>query len=159
MKNEAIIQKLKELGWDTKPEVTLTIALERWALVESTQYVGDWKDNRFVTNAQTNWKIAELEAPMSGEDVIFLLNEYELGELSSDCFGEIYLVHAEDGNMDCLETEWDTPLSEEDEEELNDSGEDVFSLSTNEESDWDFEVGSVRKLSIRVGIEEIDIEL
>jgi hypothetical protein len=159
MKNEAVIQKLKELGWDTVTAVTITIALERWALVESTRYEGEWEGNGFVTNAQTNWKIAELEAPMSGEDVIFLLNEYELGELSSDCFGEIYLVHAEDGNMDCMDTEWESPLSEEDEEKLNDSGEDVFSLSTKEEFDWDFEVGSVRRLSIRVGNEEIDIEL
>jgi hypothetical protein len=61
--------------------------------------------------------------------------------------------------MDCLDTEWDTPLSEEDEEELNDSGEDVFSLSTNEESDWDFQMGSVHKLSIRVGDEEIDLSV
>ncbi len=59
MKNEAVIQKLKELGWDTVMEVTVTIALERWALVESTRYEGEWEGNGFVTNAQTNWKIAE----------------------------------------------------------------------------------------------------
>lgn len=159
MKNEAVIEKLKELGWDTESQITLTIKLERWALTELARYVGEWEGNRFTTDAQTNWKIAEFEAPMSGEDLLFLLNEYELSEMDSECFGEIYLVHAEDGNMDCIDTEWETPLSEEDEERLNDSGEDIFSLSDIEECDWEFDSGSVIGLSIRVNDEEIDIEL
>ena len=29
MKNEAVIQKLKELGWDIKPEVTLNMYLTK----------------------------------------------------------------------------------------------------------------------------------
>lgn len=159
MKNEAVIQKLKELGWDNEPEVTLTIVLDRWALTELTRYQGEWNGNKFTTDAQTNWKLATFESVCSGEDVIFLLNNYELDELDSECFGEIELVHAEDGNMDCIDTEWERPLSEEEEVELGDSDEDVFSLSTNEEFDWQFDGGSVRRLSIRVGDEEIDIEL
>lgn len=159
MKNEAVIQKLKELGWDNEPEVTLTIVLDRWALTELTRYQGEWNGNKFTTDAQTNWKLATFESVCSGEDVIFLLNNYELDELDSECFGEIELVHAEDGNMDCIDTEWERPLSEEEEVELGDSDEDVFSLSTNEEFDWQFDGGSVRRLSIRVRDEEIDIEL
>jgi hypothetical protein len=124
-----------------------------------SRYEGEWEGNKFTTDAQTNWKLATFEGVMSGEDMVFLLNEYELSEMDSECFGEIYLVHAEDGNMDCIDTEWERPLSEEDEEKLNDSGEDVFSLSENEEFDWQFDGGSINRLSIRVRDEEIDIEL
>lgn len=159
MKNESVIEKLKELGWDTEPEVTLNIYLEKWALVESSRYEGEWNGNRFVTYAQTNWKRGTVESVMSGEQLIQLLSSEDITEMSSDSFPVSYVIEGEDGNTDCMETQWETPLTEEDEENLNDSEEDMFSLADSEEHEPDFEAGSVWKMVIRVGNEEIDIEL
>lgn len=159
MKNEAVIEKLKELGWDIEPEVTLNMYLEKWVLVESSRYEGEWNGNRFVTYAQTNWKRGTVESVMSGEQLIQLLSSEDITEMSSDSFPASYVIEGEDGNVDCMETQWETPLTEEDEEKLNDSEEDMFSLADSEEHEPDFEAGSVWKMVIRVGNEEIDIEL
>lgn len=159
MKNEAVIEKLKELGWDTESEVTLNMYLEKWALVESSRYEGEWNGNRFVTYAQTNWKRGTVESVMSGEQLIQLLSSEDITEMSSDSFPISYVIEGEDGNMDCMDTEWETPLTEEDEEKLNDSEEDMFSLADSEEHEPDFGMGSIWRMVIRVGNEEIDIEL
>jgi hypothetical protein len=157
MKNEAVIERLKELGWDTEPEITLNIHVEKWGLIESSRYVGEWEGNGFVTYAQTNWKRGIVESVMSGEEVIQLLGSEDVGQMSSDSFPMSYVIDGEDGNMDCLDTQWETPLSDEDVERLSDSEDDVFSLAISEEHEPDFEVGSVWKLVIKVGNKEIDI--
>jgi hypothetical protein len=157
MKNEAVIQKLKELGWDITPEVTLNMYLTKWALVESSRYEGEWNENRFVTHTQTNWKRGTVETTMNGGQLIELLNSEDITEMSSDSFPILYVTEGEDGNVDCMETQWETPLTEEDEDKLSDSEEDLFSLADSEEHEPDFEVGSVWKMVIRVGNEEIDI--
>jgi hypothetical protein len=157
MKNEAVIETLKELGWDNEPEVTLNIHVEKWALVESSRYVGEWEGNGFVTYAQTNWKRGIVESVMSGEDVIQLLSSENITEMGSHSFPMSYVIEGEDGNIDCLDTEWEMPLSDEDMERLSDSEDDVFSLAISEEHEPDFEVGSVWKLVIRLGNEEIDV--
>jgi hypothetical protein len=77
--------------------------------------------------------------------------------MSSDSFPILYVTEGEDGNVDCMETQWETPLTEEDEDKLSDSEEDLFSLADSEEHEPDFEAGSVWKMVIRVGNEEIDI--
>jgi hypothetical protein len=94
---------------------------------------------------------------MSGEQLIELLNSEDITEMSSDSFPILYVTEGEDGNVDCMETQWETPLTEEDEDKLSDSEEDLFSLADSEEHEPDFEVGSVWKMVIRVGNEEIDI--
>jgi hypothetical protein len=94
---------------------------------------------------------------MSGEQLIELLNSEDITEMSSDSFPILYVTEGEDGNVDCMETQWETPLTEEDEDKLSDSEEDLFSLADSEEHEPDFEAGSVWKMVIRVGNEEIDI--
>ena len=157
MKNEAVIQKLKELGWDTKPEVTLTIHLDKYSLTESSRYSGEWEGNRFVTYSQTEWKHSILESQINGEGLISLLAAEDLNEMSSDSFPLLYLVEANDGNMDCLETEWEKPLSDEDEEKLSESEDTVLTLADEEEHEPMFAEGSICKMVIRVCNEEIDL--
>lgn len=157
MKNEAIIQKLRELGWDNESEITLIIHLDKYSLTESSRYSGEWEGNRFVTYSQTEWKYSILESLTHGEGLISLLEAEDLNEMSSDSFLQLYLVEANDGNMDCLETQWEKPLSDEDEERLADSEDTVLSLADEEEHEPIFGGGSIYKMVIRVGDEEIDL--
>jgi hypothetical protein len=157
MKNEAIIQKLRELGWNNESEITLIIHLDKYSLTEYSRYSGEWEGNRFVTHSQTEWKHSILESLTHGEGLISLLEAEDLNEMSSDSFLQLYLIEANDGNMDCLDTQWENPLSDEDEERLADSEDTVLSLADNEEHEPVFTNGSIYKMVIRVGNDEIDL--
>lgn len=157
MKNEEVIDKIIELGWDTNSDVTLIFETKPWALTEYAIYKGEWEGNHFLTHAITNWKVGKLESKINGSNLLSILEEFYLDEMDSSLFENLDLIEAEDGNMDCLETNWETPLTDEEEERLSESEDDVFSLSNNMEYIPEWEHGGIYKITIRVGNEEVDL--
>lgn len=157
MKNEEVIEKIIQLGWDTADDVTLIFETKRWALTEYSVYSGEWEGNPFQTQAITNWKWGKLESKISGDKLLSILDEFDLSEIDSSLFDNLDLIEAEDGNMDCLETNWERPLTEDEEERLSESEDDVFSLSNDIKYVPEWENDGIGKLTIRVGNEEVDL--
>ncbi len=155
MKNKEIVEQLKKFPKDS--EVKLVLKLTKYALTEICYHSGTWNDKGFTLESQTNWKRSEVESEnFDLEELIELLSEKELKDLSSDDFGNLSLGEASDGGIDIDEIEWDEPLTEEEEDEVVPM--DLFSDSDINDSDLQFDAGSIWFMEIEVNGETFSIE-
>ncbi len=155
MKNKEIVEQLKKFPKDS--EVKLVLKLTKYALTEICYHSGTWNDKGFTLESQTNWKRSEVESEnFDLEELIELLSEKELKDLSSDDFGNLSLGEASDGGIDIDEIEWDEPLTEEEEDEVVPM--DLFSDSDINDSDLQFDAGSIWFMEIEVNGETFNIE-
>lgn len=155
MKNKTIVEELKKFPSDS--EVKLNLKLTKYALTEICYHSGTWNDKGFTLESQTNWRSSEVESEnFDLEELIELLSEKELNDMSSNDFGNLSLGEARDGSIDIDEIEWDEPLTEEEEDELVRM--DLFNDSDINDSDLQFDEGTIWFMEIEVNGEKFSIE-
>lgn len=152
-----IIEELKK-HIDTKENVQIVVNLQKWSLSETTEHYGEWNGKNFSMTAVCDWKRASLEAGMSLEDLIENLEECEgkVSNMSSGNFYDLTCHEMSDGDMDFPRIEWETELSEEEEEEVDYY--DLYMDSEINECEYEFDKGQVWSISVKVGNETFEIE-
>ncbi len=155
MKNKTIVEQLKKFPKDS--EVSIVLKLTKYSLTEICYHNGTWNDKNFTLESQTNWKRSEVESSnVDMEELIELLSKNDIGNLCSDDFSNLSLGDSFDGSIEIDEIEWDEPLTEEEKDEVVPM--DLFSDSDINDSDIQFDTGSIWFMEIDVNGEKFVIE-
>lgn len=155
MKNKTIVNQLKKLPKDS--EVNITMKLSKYSVTEICYHSGRWNEKGFYCESQTNWKHSEAESTnFELDELIELLSKKNIQELSSDDFGNLSLGDSTDGSIEVDEIEWEEPLTEEEKDEV--SPMDLYMNSDINDSDIQFDAGSIWFMEIDVNGEKFVIE-
>ncbi len=154
MKNEEAIKWLQQ--FESNDETNVTINFTKYALNETTYHTGTWNDKGFSMEAYCNWKRATMRVRPDVEDLTDLLSQYQLSELDSDNIGDLELWETSDGSIEFGDIEWDEPLTEEEEDELDKY--DLYWDSEIDECEYQFNAGEIWSLEIEVNGEKFIIE-
>lgn len=155
MKNKTIVEELQKFPKDTTASLNLKLA--KYSVLEICYHSGNWDGVTFSCESQTNWKHAQAESDFVDlEELITLLSEKTIEEMSSDDFQNLSLGDSTDGSIEVDEIEFDGNLTEEQRSEINPM--DLYMNSDINDSDVTFPENSIWCMEINVNGEKFTIE-
>ena len=148
MKNKRIVNQLKKFDENDAAKITLTMG--RKTLTEICYHRGDWNKKSFICDSVTSWRSAELfTEDMSVDEIIELFNNKNLNELQDTDFHGLSVIETNDGSTEIQNLEFEQPLSESEDEELNLM--DLHNFSEITDFQYEFEPGSIESIKIEIG--------
>jgi len=147
MKNEELIKKLEK---EYKPDQETSIELDfPHGIGETNYHRGTWRGHDFTCTSNIEWKRGRLKTDyMSVSDLVDLLRDKDMSEISSDDLQDLNLVETQDGSTDVTDIEWDGEPTEEELEELNVM--DLYSDSEITDCEYDFAAGMIGTMTVQI---------
>lgn len=154
----AFINKLKNL--DENSVIEIRFDSKKWSINEKSIVTGEWKENEYTLHADVLQKNAYLMWEKSLCEIINLLEKNELGELNNDNCKSLYLNSSDGSDINVIKIEWDSSLTDEEEEqfkeEFGDDGSQLY-YDGDLEVELYFETGAI--IGIRVITDEKEFHL
>jgi hypothetical protein len=154
MKNKEAIEWLKQFKSDEQTDVTINFT--KYALNETTYHTGEWSGKGFSMESYCNWKRGTMKIRPDVEDLIEILSENELSEIDDTNLPDLELHETSDGSIEFGDIEWDEPLTEDEEDELNKH--DLYWDSEISDCEYQFGKGEIWSFEIEVNGEKHIIE-
>jgi hypothetical protein len=149
MKNKQTVEELKKLNLEDPTKVT--IIFSKKSLSEINYVNGTWEGKNYFCETSTLWRSAELfTEEMNVQELINLLKKKNISEIDETDFSDLQLVESSDGSTEVYDIEWDTPLTEE-EEEIAPSGMDMYWDGDITDCDYQFAPNGIHELKIECG--------
>lgn len=149
-----IIRELKD--YMNVDSLTITLSFGRKCLNETLYVSGSWEGNGYSISADINWRSGELKTTeMDVFQLVKLLRNKNIMEMTHKDFSGLELIETTDGDTSFYDLEWDSTLTEE-EQELAPSEWDMYNQGDINDSWYEFD-GGIDSLTIEVGDYSITI--
>lgn len=147
MKNEKLVEQLEN---EYKPDDDTSVELDfPYGIGETNYHRGTWRGFPFTCTSSIGWKRGRLKTDqMSVSDLIDLLKEKDLSEMSSEDFQYLELVETQNGSTDVTDIEWEETPAEEDLDEFDPM--DLYNDSDITDCEYEFGPGMVGTLTARI---------
>jgi hypothetical protein len=143
-----IIRELKD--YMNNDSLKITLSFGKRCLSETCYVSGEWEGKNYSTTMITDWRSGELKTTeMDVFELVKLLRNKNISEMSNKDFSGLELVETRDGNNSFQDTEWDEPLTEEEQDEAP-SEWDMYNQGEINDSFYEFD-GGIDSLTIEVG--------
>jgi hypothetical protein len=136
--------------------LTITLSFGRKCLTETLYVSGGWEGNSYSISADINWRSGELKTTeMDVFQLVKLIRNKNITEMTHEDFSGLELIETRDGDTSFYDLEWDSPLTEE-EQELAPSEWDMYNQGEINDSWYEFN-GGIDSITIEVGDYSITI--
>jgi hypothetical protein len=143
-----IIRDLKD--YMNNDSLIITLSFGKRCLSETCYVSGEWEGKNYSTTMITDWRSGELKTTeMNVFELVKLLRNKNISDMNDKDFNGLELVETRDGNNSFQDTEWDEPLTEEEQEEAP-SEWDMYNKGDINDSFYEFD-GGIDSLTIEVG--------
>jgi hypothetical protein len=143
-----IIRDLK--NYMNNDSLTITLSFGRKCLTETLYVSGGWEGNSYSISADINWRSGELKTTeMDVFQLVKLIRNKNITEMTHEDFSGLELIETRDGDTSFYDLEWDSPLTEE-EQELAPSEWDMYNQGDINDSWYEFN-GGINSITIEVG--------
>ena len=130
--------------------LVITLSFGKRCLSETCYVSGEWEGKNYSTTMITDWRSGELKTTeMDVFDLVKLLRNKNISDMNEKDFSGLELVETRDGNNSFQDTEWDEPLTEEEQDEAP-SEWDMYNQGDINDSFYEFD-GGIDSLTIEVG--------
>lgn len=155
MKNKKLIKQLEQ---EYRPNQSISVELDLpYGVSETNYHRGTWRGHHFTCTSTVDWRRGRLKTDyMDVSDLIDLLKDKVLDEMSGDDFPDLALVETSDGHVEVSDLEWDEAPTEEELEEMNTN--DLYSDSEITDCEYEVAAGGIGSLTITIRKDTLTID-